>query len=536
MIQPLTSADIDGLSRTEGSHVRALLSVYDKTGIVDFARGLTEQGWEIISTGGTLSALVSAGIPARSVSEITAFPEILDGRVKTLHPHIHSGLLARRDLPDHVDTLNEHDIAPIDLLAVNLYPFEATIQRPGVIDEDAIEQIDIGGPAMIRAAAKNHRDVLVVCDPTDYSAILDGVQMNQFTYHDRRSLAAKAFAHVAAYDTLVADYLSRTDDSANTWPHEVSITGRKVQTLRYGENPQQSAAAYRRLQAGPVPIGVLDARQLSGKELSFNNLLDADAAWSAILGFDQAMVSIIKHTIPCGLARGQDLASAFDLALTGDPVSAFGGIVALNQPVDMVTAERIVQTFFEVIVAPGFTEDALATLTRKKNLRLLEMPRDSISASVGTAPFDIRPIRGGLLIQNPDDEPADESNWHAVTQRDATEAELTDLRFAWHAVRHVKSNAIVLVKDGAVVGVGSGQPNRVESVRIAVKKAGARSVGAVLASDAYFPFADGLETALEAGVTAAVEPGGSVRDNEVIAAANLAGAALLFTGVRHFRH
>ncbi|MEA2582835.1 MAG: phosphoribosylaminoimidazolecarboxamide formyltransferase / cyclohydrolase [Thermomicrobiales bacterium] len=516
--------------------MRALLSVYDKTGIVEFARKLIGAGWEIVSTGGTLSALRAAGIPALAVAEVTGFPEILDGRVKTLHPKIHGGLLARRDLPDHVSALDAHEIVPIDLLAVNLYPFEETVRDPGSAEIDAVEQIDIGGPAMLRAAAKNFAGVIVLTDPEDYGAVADEIEAGTVAPERRRALAAKAFAHVSAYDALVAAYLRADQQSGAEWPHEISFAGRQVQTLRYGENPQQRGAAYRRLTVGPSPTGVLDAQQLSGKELSFNNLLDADAAWGAIRGLNDPAAAIVKHTIPCGLATRPELVDAFALALAGDPVSAFGGIVALNRVVDDETATRLAETFFEVIIAPGFDEHALARLSHKKQLRLLVMPDADENLDVGTGVPDVRPIRGGFLIQDGDDQPTDVAAWRTVTKRSATESECADLRFAWEAVRHVKSNAIVLVKDRAIIGVGSGQPNRIESVMIAVKKAGERATGAVLASDAFFPFADGLEAALAAGVTAAVQPGGSVRDDEVIAAADRAEAAMLFTSVRHFRH
>ncbi len=480
--------------------------------------------------------LRDAGIPAISVADVTGFPEILDGRVKTLHPKIHGGLLARRDLPDHLAALDAHEIIPIDLLAVNLYPFEATVRDPAIPEIDAVEQIDIGGPAMLRAAAKNFAHVIVLTDPTDYASTLEAVTSGEITHDRRRALAAKAFAHVAAYDTLVAAYLRGDQQPDNDWPKEISFAGRHVHTVRYGENPQQRGAAYRRLTVGRSPLGVLDAQQLSGQEMSFNNFLDADAAWGAIRNLTSPAVSIVKHTIPCGLATRPLLADAFDAALAGDPVSAFGGIVALNRQVDAETAAHIVQTMFHVIIAPGFDDDALARLSRKKQLRLLAMPAEGEGLDATTRAHDIRPIRGGLLIQDADDQTTDDSAWQTVTQRAPTEEERADLRFAWEAVRHVKSNAIVLVKDRAIVGVGSGQPNRLESVEIAIKKAGERATGSVLASDAFFPFPDGLEAALAAGVTAAAQPGGSVKDSEVIAAADQAGAAMVFTGVRHFRH
>jgi phosphoribosylaminoimidazolecarboxamide formyltransferase/IMP cyclohydrolase len=514
--------------------VRALLSVYDKTGIIDLARDLVALGYEIVSTGGTLQAISEAGLPATAVADVTGFPEILDGRVKTLHPAIHAGLLARRADAGHVSELDEHHIVPIDLVAANLYPFAATIAREGVSLLEAIEQIDIGGPAMIRAAAKNFEDVAVVTNPGDYALLVAELRQGPLAEGRRRELAAKAFAHVAAYDTVVADFLR--GGSASEFPLEWTVAGRKTQDLRYGENPRQRAVAYRRLAAGPRPLGVLDATHLAGKELSFNNLLDADAAWRAIAGFDGPTVAIVKHTIPCGFAIRDLLADAFDAALAGDPVSAFGGIVALNRVVDGDTARRLSRVFFEVVIAPGFDADARQTLTPKQNLRLLELPPPPGDAEPSTGAWDVRPITGGLLVQDDDDQVDDPREWRVVTRRAPSREERADLGLAWSVVRHVKSNAIVLVREHAVVGVGSGQPNRLESVRIAAMKAGPRAAGAALASDAFFPFADGIEAAAAAGVTAIVQPGGSVRDEEAIAAADAAEIAMLFTGVRHFRH
>ena len=514
--------------------MRALLSVYDKRGVVDFARALTEMGWELISTGGTMAALEAAGIPVIGVAEVTGSPEMLDGRVKTLHPAIHGGLLARRDLAEHMAQLDAAGIVPIDLLASNLYPFEATIAQQGISDIDAIEQIDIGGPAMVRAAAKNFAGVIVVTDPDDYEAILTGLRSDGIELDRRRGLAAKAFAHVSAYDSLVSAYLRNEQSTTPVFPTEWSLAGRKLEELRYGENPQQRGAAYTRLSVN-ADIGVLDAKQLAGKALSYNNLLDADAAWGAIHRLPNPAASIIKHTIPCGLAQGRSLADAFAKALAGDPVSAFGGIVALSDAVDEETAKQISKVFFKVVIAPGFSPEAIEILGKKKQLRLLEMP----AGSHGLKParrLDMRLIRGGLLLQDADDQLDDHSTWEVVSTRTPTESEMADLSFAWEACRHVKSNAIVLAKAGAVVGIGSGQPNRVESVHIAVKRAGKEAFGSVLAGDAFFPFPDGVEAALAAGVTAIVQPGGSVRDAEIIAAVEQAGAAMIFTGVRHFRH
>lgn len=512
--------------------MRALLSVYDKTGLVELARGLIELGYELVSTGGTLRALAAAGVPALQVATVTGSPEILDGRVKTLHPTIHGALLARRDEPAHLASLAEHGITPIDLVAVNLYPFAETINGPEVTTSDAIEQIDIGGPAMIRAAAKNFPGVIVLTSPADYQPALEALRAGPLPLDQRRQLAARAFAHVAAYDTVVAAYLG--DDE---FPAELTIAGDKVMDLRYGENPQQRAAAYRRRLTAPTRPGVLEAVQLAGKALSFNNLLDADAAWTAATAFADPTVTIIKHAIPCGLASRDELAAAFAAALAGDPVSAFGGIVAANRRLDGAAARPIAATFFEVIIAPGFDDDARDALGGKKQLRLLDMPAVPRRVDAwDAAPWDVRPIGGGFLVQDADTAPDDPAAWTVVTQRQPSSIEWDDLQFAWQAVRFVKSNAIVLARERALVGVGSGQPNRLISVRLAAANAGERAKGAVLASDAFFPFADGIEAAVAAGVTAIIQPGGSVRDAEVIAAADAAGVSMIVTGTRHFRH
>ncbi|MEZ4530996.1 MAG: bifunctional phosphoribosylaminoimidazolecarboxamide formyltransferase/IMP cyclohydrolase [Thermomicrobiales bacterium] len=510
--------------------MRALISVYDKTGIVDFARELNGLGWELLSTGGTLNALREAGIPVVPVADMTGFPEILDGRVKTLHPMIHGGLLARLEDPSHRAQLAQHGIDPIGMLVSNLYPFEQTVLQPAITDDEAIEQIDIGGPAMLRAASKNHAHVIVVVDPADQGAVLDALRAGSVDDRLRRSLAAKAFQHTAEYDTLVSAYL-RSED--NVFPDELTIAGRKSLDLRYGENPHQTAAAYLRLAPGVSPHGVLAAEKLHGKELSYNNLLDADAAWSAVQGWDRPAVSIVKHMIPCGLAVRDDAGAAYDLALAGDPVSAFGGIVAINRSVDGVLAERLRETFYEVILATDFEEDALQTLAAKKNLRLLRMSPSDLEADRA---LSVRSIQGALLVQEPDVLADDATTWEVVSDRPPTALEQRDLEFAWRAVRHVKSNAIVLASDQAIVGVGAGQPNRVESVHIAARKAGERAAGSVLGSDAFFPFPDGVEAAIAAGVTAIVQPGGSMRDEAVIAAANAASVAMVFTGKRHFLH
>ncbi len=514
--------------------MRALVSVYDKAGLESFGRGLVELGWELVSTGNTHRALVEAGLNATSVTDLTGSPEMLDGRVKTLHPAIHGGILARRDRADHLAQLDVHGIGAIDMVVGNLYPFERTIQTSGISDNDAIEQIDIGGPAMIRAAAKNFSGVIVVTDPEDYDSVLTQLQSGTVTVDARRRLAAKAFAHVSAYDSLVAAYL-QGDTSAGTWsfPEEISFAGRLTQTLRYGENPHQRAAAYRRLVAGKPAAGILDAEQLGGKELSFNNLVDADTAWQAAWITARPCVSIVKHAIPCGLAAASTLTEAFDAAIEGDPVSAFGGIVAMNATLDEATAEKIAATFFEVVVAPEIEPAARTILSAKPNLRVLRLP---VSAVDQARTWDIKPIVGGLLVQDADTGSHDEAAWTVVSGRQPTDDEIRDLKFAWSAVRLIKSNAIVLVRDEAISGVGSGQPNRLESVGIATRLAGVRAPGTVLASDAFFPFPDGIEAAAAAGVRAIIQPGGSMRDKRVIAAADAADMAMVFTGTRHFRH
>jgi phosphoribosylaminoimidazolecarboxamide formyltransferase/IMP cyclohydrolase len=426
--------------------------------------------------------------------------------------------------------LDEHGIQPIGMLVSNLYPFEQTVLQPGIADDEAIEQIDIGGPAMLRAASKNHQHVIVIVDPADQARVLDALRADGVEPTTRRELAAKAFQHTAEYDTLVGAYL-RSED--NQFPADLTVAGRKALDLRYGENPHQAAAAYFRLEPGKAAHGVLAAEKLQGKEISYNNLLDADAAWSAIQGWNGPAVSIVKHMIPCGLAVRDDLAEAYAAALAGDPVSAFGGIVALNRPVDAGLAATLKETFYEVILAPGFDDEAIESLGARKNLRLLRMANEDL---IPEGTLSVRSIQGAFLVQQPDVQPDDSSNWRVVSERPPTASEFADLEFAWRAVRHVKSNAIVLAANRAVVGVGAGQPNRVESVNIAVRKAGSRAAGSVLGSDAFFPFADGVETAVAAGVTAIIQPGGSVRDEEVIAAADNAGVSMVFTGSRHFLH
>jgi phosphoribosylaminoimidazolecarboxamide formyltransferase/IMP cyclohydrolase len=507
--------------------VKALISVYDKTGIVELARRLQALGAELVSTGGTARALQEAGLPVRQVSELTGSPEILDGRVKTLHPAIHGAILARRDLPAHQEELARRGIQPIDVVVVNLYPFEATVSRAGVSLEEALENIDIGGPTLLRAAAKNHPWVTVLADPADYGWVVERLGQGGPTAEERRRLAAKAFQHVALYDTLIARWL-RGEDSP--FSEELTLGLRKVAGLRYGENPHQQAALY----AEPLAAGgIVGAAQLHGKELSFNNILDADAAWAAVTDFAEPTAVIIKHTNPCGLASHPDQAEAYRRAHAGDPVSAYGGIAGFNRAVTAAAAEAMRGVFYEVVVAPAFEPQALELLRKRRDLRILQAPPSRPGAG---RPLDLRRVAGGALVQTADALEEDPSTWRCATQRHPTEAELVDLAFAWRAVKHVKSNAITLVKAQSLVGMGAGQPNRVTSVHLALRAAGERARGSVLASDAFFPFPDGVELAGQGGITAVAQPGGSIRDVEVIAAADAARVAMLFTGVRHFRH
>lgn len=510
--------------------MRALLSVSNKDGIVEFGNALAELGWELISTGGTYQALTDAGLQVLQVSDVTGSPEMLDGRVKTLHPKIHGGILARRDLDSHRQQMAEHGITGIDLVAVNLYPFESTVQQDGLSEQDVVEQIDIGGPAMLRAAAKNFADVIIVTDPTDYDSVIDHLRNDGMSNNRRKSLAAKAFGHVSAYDALVAEWM-RGDGQA--FPHELTVAMRLAKTPKYGENSHQDARAYARLQAGKPVEGLLQAEVLKGEELSFNNYLDADAAWNAAQLFDEPTVAIIKHTVPCGLATRESLADAYLAALEGDTVSAFGGIVALNRTVDLETADEMRKLKLDIILAPDYDADALEVLNKKKGTRLLRIGNRT---SERVPELDVRPINGGLLVQQPDTAFENPADWTVVTEKVPTETELADLEYAWRVIPQIKSNAIVFVKNQSIVGLGAGQPNRLESVAIAARKAGEKAQGAVMASDAFFPFADGIEEAISGGVSAVVQPGGSMRDDEVIAAANEAGIAMVFTGRRHFRH
>ena len=510
--------------------MKALLSVYDKTGVVEFGRQLAASGFELISTGGTYSTLSQkGGLPVRQVSDVTGSPEILDGRVKTLHPTIYGGLLARRDSQDHLDELAKHGLDLIDLVAVNLYPFVDTITRPGATLDDALENIDIGGPTMLRAAAKNFPSVAVVVDPNDYEWVGEKLAIGGLSMDDRRGLAAKAFRHVATYDAAVTGYLTGTADADDPLTPDLAIGLRQVSKLRYGENPHQQGALY--VPAGGSSGGIANGRQLHGRELSYNNLMDADAAWRVVSDFSESTVAVVKHANPCGLASHEDQTEAYRRAFEGDTVSAFGGIVGFNRTVTAASAQAMGPVFYEVVVAPGYEPEALGILQKKRNLRIL-----AVDQGQGGLAYDIRPITGGLLVQTPDAIDEDPAAWEAVTERRPTEGELSDLAFAWKAGKHIKSNAIVFAKDHTLVGMGAGQPNRVVSVHLSGRIAGEKSQGAVLASDAFFPFPDNIDLAAEAGIAAIVQPGGSIRDDEVIEAANKYGIAMVFTGVRHFRH
>ncbi len=512
---------------------RALISVSDKTGVADFAVGLAALGVEILSTGGTAKLLRENGLKVRDVSELTGFPEMLDGRVKTLHPKVHGGLLAVRSNPQHQQQVAEHGIEYIDLVAVNLYPFEKTAAKPGVQFEELIENIDIGGPSMIRSAAKNHQDVAVVVDAGDYAVVLEEMRKSGgcVSAETRTRLARKAFATTAAYDGAISTTLQKLADGA--LPEALHLNYRKAMDLRYGENPHQKAALYFNPAAGGR--GLAHARQLQGKELSYNNLVDLEAAWRLTQEFDEPTTAIIKHTNPCGIASGSTLAESVTRALEVDPVSAFGSVIAFNRKMDGATAEAMAKLFVEAVIAPGFEPAALERLAAKKNLRLMDM-----SATAGDDyGLQLKAVGGGVLVQTPDTLGTKPEEWKCVTERQPTEEEMRALAFAWRVVKHVKSNAIVYTRAGVLVGVGAGQMSRVDSVKLGATKA--RELkhsleGTVIGSDAFFPFPDGVEEAAKAGATAVVQPGGSVRDQEVIAAANKLGLAMMFTGARHFRH
>lgn len=511
---------------------RALVSVSDKTGIVDFCRELSQLGVEIISTGGTKSLLAQEGVPVIGISDVTGFPEIMDGRVKTLHPAVHSGLLAVRDNEEHTRQMKELGLDYIDLVVVNLYPFQETIAKPDVAYEDAIENIDIGGPTMLRSAAKNHAFVSVVVDAADYGKVIEEVRAEGDTTLDtRKKLAAKVFRHTAAYDALIADYLAK--QTGDPLPERYTVTYEKIQDLRYGENPHQAAAFYR---APLAPAGTLTtAEQLHGKELSYNNINDANAALQIVKEFSEPAVVAVKHMNPCGVGVGATIAEAYNKAYSADPVSIFGGIVAANRTIDAETAQPLSEIFLEIVLAPDFTPEALEILTKKKNIRLLKMG-ELTSAEGRESVHVVTSIEGGMVVQESDVHSLSDADLKVVTKRQPTEDELKQLLFGWKVVKHVKSNAIVLAADNMTIGVGAGQMNRVGSAKIALEQAGDKTQGAILASDAFFPMGDTVELAAKHGIKAIIQPGGSIKDEESIKAADEAGIAMIFTGVRHFKH
>ena len=525
--------------RTPERPRRALLSVSDKAGITDFAQGLADLGFELVSTGGTRQAIAEAGLPVLDITDVTGFPEMMDGRVKTLHPMVHGGLLGRMGTDDEV--METHGIRPIDVVCVNLYPFEQTIARDDCTFEEAIENIDIGGPSMLRSAAKNHARVAVVTEPSQYAPVLEALREGTLDAAYRRRLARVVFSKTARYDAAIADYLARQTDTPSSGDGDLTLNFRLRSTLRYGENPRQWAAFY--AEPNPAPTTLAAATQRHGKELSYNNLLDLDAALQLARDFDEPACCVLKHSNPCGCATADSLAAAFDLAYDGDPVSAFGSILGFNRPVDAATADRLCEPgrFIEAIIAPGFDDDAFERLTTKpkwrNNVRLLELPGLTGESSVAKV---FRSVTGGLLAQDLDDRPDDPSEWTVATKRQPSDEERDALAFIWRVVRHVKSNAIALGRatDSGMqlVGAGAGQMSRLDSSIIAVRKAGDRSRGSVLGSDAFFPFRDGVDQAAEAGVTAIIQPGGSRNDQEVIAACDEHGIAMLMTGNRHFRH
>jgi phosphoribosylaminoimidazolecarboxamide formyltransferase/IMP cyclohydrolase len=518
---------------------QALISVSDKTGVLEFARALSAQGVNILSTGGTAKLLADHGIKVTEVADYTGFPEMLDGRVKTLHPKVHGGILARRDFPEHVAALQTHGIPTIDMVVVNLYPFQQTVAKEQCSLEDAIENIDIGGPAMLRSSAKNHKDVVVVCDPSDYNRVLKEMQANrgEVTYETKFDLAKKVFAHTAQYDGAIANYLSSLGEdkqhaTRSAYPETLNLHFNKVQDMRYGENPHQSAAFYR--DPAPVEGALANYTQLQGKELSYNNIADADAAWECVKTFDETACVIIKHANPCGVAVGADPLEAYSKAFQTDPTSAFGGIIAFNRELDGKAAEAVARQFVEVLIAPSFSNEAKQVFSAKQNVRLLQIPLGK-----GVNAYDLKRVGGGLLVQSPDAKNVTLSELKVVTKKQPTQQQLQDLMFAWRVAKFVKSNAIVFCANGMTLGVGAGQMSRVDSARIAsikAQNAGLSLAGSAVASDAFFPFRDGLDVVVDAGATCVVQPGGSMRDQEVIDAADERGVVMLFTGTRHFRH
>jgi phosphoribosylaminoimidazolecarboxamide formyltransferase/IMP cyclohydrolase len=518
---------------------QALISVSDKTGVLEFARALSAQGVNILSTGGTAKLLADNGIKVTEVADYTGFPEMLDGRVKTLHPKVHGGILARRDFPEHIAALQKHGIPTIDMVVVNLYPFQQTIAKEQCSLEDAIENIDIGGPAMLRSSAKNHKDVVVVCDPSDYSRVLNEMQANkgEVSYETKFALAKKVFAHTAQYDGAITNYLSSLGEdkqhaTRSAYPETLNLNFNKVQDMRYGENPHQSAAFYR----DPVPVegALANYTQLQGKELSYNNIADADAAWECVKTFEEIACVIIKHANPCGVAVGAHPLDAYSKAFQTDPTSAFGGIIAFNRELDGKAAEAVAKQFVEVLIAPSFSNEAKQIFSAKQNVRLLQIPLGK-----GMNSYDLKRVGGGLLVQSPDAKNVTISELKVVTKKQPTQQQLQDMMFAWRVAKFVKSNAIVFCANGMTLGVGAGQMSRVDSARIAsikAQNAGLSLTGSAVASDAFFPFRDGLDVVVDAGATCVIQPGGSMRDQEVIDAADERGVVMLFTGTRHFRH
>jgi phosphoribosylaminoimidazolecarboxamide formyltransferase/IMP cyclohydrolase len=513
---------------------RALISVTDKTGVVEFARGLAARGVEILSTGGTADLLRNNGVAVVLIADYTGFPEMMDGRIKTLHPKIHGGILARRSLDSHRQSMADHGIRPIDLVAINLYPFEATTARADCVLEEAVENIDIGGPAMIRSAAKNFEDVVVVVRPADYPEILREMGENggAVTHGTRFRLSRDAFAATARYDSLIAEYFSRQVEPSNPFPRFFQYPFEKIQDLRYGENPHQAGAVYR--DPRPAPSDVVSARQLQGKELSYNNYLDLNAVWELAVEFDMGAVVIVKHSNPCGVATGEDQLDVFIRARETDPVSAFGGVLGFNRTLTAATAGEILKNFVEVVVAPGYEAGALELFAAKKNVRVMEMPALPGKNSVRSA--DIRRIGGGILVQDVDRIVLEPARLKTVTRRAPSAEEMASLVFAWTVAKHVKSNAIVYARDGETVGIGAGQMSRVDSARVGIDKAQKPVPGCVMASDAFFPFRDSIDAAAKSGITAVIQPGGSIRDAEVIQAADEFNMSMVFTGIRHFRH
>ena len=519
---------------------RAIISLTDKTGVVEFAKELDALGYEILSTGGTWKVIHEAGIPVTQVSDVTGFPECLDGRVKTLHPMIHAGILAMRSNPDHMAQIEKLGVTPIDIVAINLYAFKSTILKPGVTREEAIENIDIGGPTMLRAAAKNYQDVSVIVDPADYATVVDELKANgKVSVETNLRLAYKVFNHTAAYDTLIQSYLRKQTNSP-LFPEKLSLTYEKVQDMRYGENPEQAGAFYREI--GNEFTGTLaEAEQLHGKELSYNNINDTNGALECLKEFDEPCVVAVKHANPCGVGVAKNIYDAYMNAYNADPVSIFGGIIACNREVDAATAAEINKIFVEIVIAPSFTAEALEILTSKKNIRVLRLP--DIAKPNTKDMLDMKKVAGGLLIQERDIGVLDEAELKVVTEKAPTEAEMADLKFAMKVVKHTKSNAIVLAKNGITTGIGPGQTNRITALELAIRYAneleGAepnRAAGSVMASDAFFPFSDCVEAAHKAGITAIIQPGGSIRDQDSIDLANKYGIAMVFTGRRHFKH